>query len=407
MLRTLTLVCMLLCSLAASRAAGQDAYRLQPGDELDVRVVGIPNLDRRLVVEDTGEVPLPLIGRVPVAGTTVAEAQSEIARQMSGKVFRQRSVSGEIDLFSIDAQEVTVAIASFRPVYVAGNVGRPGAVEFTPGLTARRAVALAGGAGGTLLEDRDWTPQLMQARSRRRAIRAELDALEVRLARFRVQAGLETGPGEAAAIEGTEANPDEVGLDRIEQALTAAQRSDLARERAFLEEARAAIVHEIELLQDQLDSYDELVAIDDKELQRVMKLGDRGLVRAGQTVAARRSLSSSRTDRLETLSDLANRERDLVRIDYDLENLDATAVSDGLGSLADGLARRAQLQADLEGLREQILVFGGNAAELDENASVRIAITRGNDRLLVQGGGDMPLQPGDLVDVTIDLFETN
>jgi polysaccharide export outer membrane protein len=45
----------------------------------------------------------------------------------------------------IDPDELTLTVAEYRPVYVNGDVTKPGAVQFRWQMTARQAIALAGG----------------------------------------------------------------------------------------------------------------------------------------------------------------------------------------------------------------------------------------------------------------------
>jgi polysaccharide export outer membrane protein len=41
--------------------------------------------------------------------------------------------------------EVTVSILEYRPLFVNGEVEKPGGFPFSPGLTVRKAISLAGG----------------------------------------------------------------------------------------------------------------------------------------------------------------------------------------------------------------------------------------------------------------------
>ena len=45
----------------------------------------------------------------------------------------------------IDADEVTTVIAEYRPIYVNGDVSKPGEYPYRPSITARQLVAVAGG----------------------------------------------------------------------------------------------------------------------------------------------------------------------------------------------------------------------------------------------------------------------
>lgn len=117
-----------LCTSEPARAA----YRLDAGDVVEVSVLGVQDYRRRVTVDVDGAVALPLVGEVPAAGLAVVE-------------LRRRITEGLVAGRAIKDPNVTVELVEYRPFYVAGDVARPGAIPYRPGLTARIAVALAGG----------------------------------------------------------------------------------------------------------------------------------------------------------------------------------------------------------------------------------------------------------------------
>jgi protein involved in polysaccharide export with SLBB domain len=113
-------------------SASDAAYLLGPGDQLKVTVYGSEDLSGEFPVSDTGTVVLPLIGAVQAAGTAPRQLEQTI---------RDKLVTGGF----LRAPVVTVQIMNFRPIYVLGEVLKPGDHPFVPGLTVRAAIALAGG----------------------------------------------------------------------------------------------------------------------------------------------------------------------------------------------------------------------------------------------------------------------
>src|SRR6266536_3637228 len=140
-------------ALAQSRAAMPSSsdgssgarveYRLNAGDVLEISIYGFAELRQRAMIELNDEVSLPPAGRVRIAGMTIAEAQSAIRRLVTARPLRQRFPDGRDSLIVIAAEDVNVAIAEYRPVYVMGDVAKPGELAFRPGLTVRQAIALA------------------------------------------------------------------------------------------------------------------------------------------------------------------------------------------------------------------------------------------------------------------------
>lgn len=68
-------------TLVSGFATSQVATRIQPGDRIKVTVYGEENLTNFYVVDPTGYLSLPLIGRVRAAGRTPAELERAIANR--------------------------------------------------------------------------------------------------------------------------------------------------------------------------------------------------------------------------------------------------------------------------------------------------------------------------------------
>ena len=114
-------------------AVGMD-YRIAPDDVLRIQVYHEPGLSLEdAQVSAAGMVRLPLIGDVPVAGLTAAEASDVIA----GRLGERYLVSPQVSLF--------VKQAVGRRVTLDGEVREPGIYPIEGRLTLLQAVALAKG----------------------------------------------------------------------------------------------------------------------------------------------------------------------------------------------------------------------------------------------------------------------
>lgn len=106
-------------------------YTLRPGDRIAVTVHGHPELSGEMDLDADGLVRLPLAGTVGLAGLTVRTAETRIAAALEGIWVRGASVA--------------VTLLGHAPVFVLGEVQRPGRFVYRPGMTVLEAVALAGG----------------------------------------------------------------------------------------------------------------------------------------------------------------------------------------------------------------------------------------------------------------------
>lgn len=102
------------------------------GDEIRVRVYREPELNGQWVVNGRGEVQLPGLGRMAVAGLTVDSLTELISRGYSRRI--------------IDA---VVDVGIVRSLPVIGEVRAPGVYAAEPTMTVQQLVSRAGGLIGT------------------------------------------------------------------------------------------------------------------------------------------------------------------------------------------------------------------------------------------------------------------
>jgi len=108
------------------------AYHLQLGDRVTVTVYDEPNLSGVYDVNPTGSLDLPLIGSVRAVGQTPVEVERVVEGRYKGGKF-------------LEAPHVTITVVEYRPVYIFGEVARPGSYPYRTGLNALSMVTEAGG----------------------------------------------------------------------------------------------------------------------------------------------------------------------------------------------------------------------------------------------------------------------
>jgi polysaccharide export outer membrane protein len=105
---------------------------IQAGDRLTVTIYDEPNLTGVHDVTPDGNVDLPLIGAVRAVDRTTADLQREIGdRYTKGKFIQE--------------PKVLVAVVEYRPIYIFGEIVKPGMLPYRPGLNLLTAVTEAGG----------------------------------------------------------------------------------------------------------------------------------------------------------------------------------------------------------------------------------------------------------------------
>ena len=107
-------------------------YRLGPGDQVRIITFGEENLTGEFRVNDSGNIALPLVGAVHAAGLTSGGLETAVAEALRrGNLVHHPSVA--------------VEVIAYRPIYVLGEVNKPGQFAYQPGMTVVTAVAVAGG----------------------------------------------------------------------------------------------------------------------------------------------------------------------------------------------------------------------------------------------------------------------
>src|SRR4249919_253753 len=139
--RSFLLAVALLCSITPAKAE----YRLHVGDVIEISVARLPELKQRVPVQLDGTISFPLLGTLPVASLSPAEVQSKVQAMLASKVFRQRMSDGRENSVMIEPDEVTATVVEYRPIYVNGDVSKPGEQAYRPLMTVRQAVAVSGG----------------------------------------------------------------------------------------------------------------------------------------------------------------------------------------------------------------------------------------------------------------------
>jgi polysaccharide biosynthesis/export protein len=106
-------------------------YVIGADDTLDVEVWKEPQLSNKLPVRPDGKISLPLINDIQAAGFTPEQLAADITTRLA------KFVTDPI-------VEVSLVASQSKRIFFVGEVGRPGQMEITPGMTILQAIASAG-----------------------------------------------------------------------------------------------------------------------------------------------------------------------------------------------------------------------------------------------------------------------
>jgi polysaccharide export outer membrane protein len=109
-------------------------YIVGPGDEVKILLWGRVNAQHSLIVDRNGNITIPQIGPVQVAGMSFAQMSQQLIQQAN------QIVGANID--------VTMGSLKSIPIFVLGDVKRPGAYTVGSFATITEALLIAGGPSG-------------------------------------------------------------------------------------------------------------------------------------------------------------------------------------------------------------------------------------------------------------------
>lgn len=114
-----------------SSASDFNKYTLSTGDEIKILVYGERELTLQIKLDDDGIISYPFLGDILIKGLSLGEVESKIKKGLQDGYLREPNVN--------------VSIINYRPFFVNGQVKKPGAFPFQPGMTVHHAITIAGG----------------------------------------------------------------------------------------------------------------------------------------------------------------------------------------------------------------------------------------------------------------------
>ncbi|MBR1280046.1 polysaccharide biosynthesis/export family protein [Bradyrhizobium sp. AUGA SZCCT0283] len=391
--------------LTISVTQAKAEYRVSIGDVLEVAVAGVPELRNRVAVQMDGNISLPFGGTLPVAGLHVPQIRAKIGAALASKVFRRRTPDGREVVIVIDADEVTTIVAEYRPVYVNGDVSKPGEYPYRPATTARQLVAVAGGYDVMRIKMNN--PYLESA-----DLRAEYGSLWTEFAKEQAHLWrIKTELGEAPQISPSAVTDVPIARSAISEILNAekeylkTKQNDYQLEKAYLQRGVRQGDDEVRVLSEQQKKEEEGFQSDLEELQKATDLFAKGNATSPRVTDARRAVLLSSTRKLQTSAQLLQVKKQQDEFSRKLTKLDDQRRLDLLRELQGTSLRLNQIREKLQSVGEKIQYTAMVRSQLVRGAGSNpdIAIIRkgekGPERIVASE--DTELQPGDAVEVTL------
>jgi polysaccharide export outer membrane protein len=391
----------LLCSAIPAKAQ----YRLDVGDVLEISVAGVPELRQRVAVQLDGSISYPLLGTFVVAGLSPSEVRAKIRATLPSKVFRQRALDGRETVVVIEADQVTANVVEYRPIYVNGDVSRPGEQIYRPLMTVHQAVALAGGY--EVMRFRMNNPFLDSAdfRGDYESFWTEFAKEQAHIWRLKMELGEEENLDQKILQDAPIPASTISQITRLEIEQLKGRQDDYVREKEFLQRGIKQADEQIGVLSEQLQKEEAGLQADTQDLQRITELFGKGAVPMPRITDSRRALLLSSTRALQTIAQIMTTRKHRDDFSRQLERLDDQRSINLRQELQDAGVKLNQIRAKLQALGEKIQYTALVRSQLIRGAGGKPQITivrkGGTGRERFSAEEDSELQPGDVVEVAL------
>jgi polysaccharide biosynthesis/export protein len=384
-LRAAGLAVLLFPAALLAEDVDSNAYRLAPGDRLNVTVFGQPELSGDVQIDNAGIVSIPLATPIQVKDLTVSECEKRISeRLLADGILRAPSVG--------------VRIAELRPLYLLGDVRLPGAYPFRYGSTTQSAVALAGGFGPGEVLRHAAISEYLQAQERVHQLTLQKRTLLVRKARLEAQRDGKTGfspPdfGDAAGKDITE-------IVANEQDIFNSQGAVLRDQIELLRSQKPLLKQQIDANNDQGTAGKKQLDLIRQQIDRYGNLLKQGLGTQNNDFQYRVLEANQEASLWRQLSDVSRLQVESGNLDFKIEEVEAAFKRQAAIELQQTRDHLAELEIALPAairLRDVKLQYAGGTQ--DAKHSISITRMRHGRAVVLEADERTPVEPGDVIDV--------
>ncbi len=337
---------LLLLSSTASPAWAEEPYKIASGDVLQITVYGDAGLSGTFPVSVDGTIGYPILGNIPVVDHSISEVTNSISTAL---------------LQHIPGLSVSVAVKEYAPVFVIGDVQKPGKYEYRPGMIALELFALSGGLKQDVNQLNTAGVQLVSARQDYSDTSLQLFAQDVK--RTRLEAELNNKPFEyvLSSDVSTEDQPARQGVIDSERKLFELRLSALDSQEKALKAQKENYSEEIRTLEESTKLRNDEISLLEQNVNASQQLVDKGLTAQSTLRDTQRQLSAMRRDSLEFGSFLARAKQNENAVEQNLLALHDQRSNDAAKELRD-------IDLDIIRLRKKLSFIVQTMAEIGATA---------------------------------------
>lgn len=334
-------VACLLLAFASPSLAQDASYKVAPGDTLAVTVYGDVGLSGVFPVSPEGTIGYPILGNISVKGQTLDEISGQINAGLKPH---------------IPNLSAAVAIKEYAPVFIMGDVQKPGKYEFRPGMITLELFALGGGLREVTTQTDTSGVQLIAAQQDYEDQSLQLLSQDVK--RARLEAELNDKPFDyPIPTQGIVRDPATVqNIVDSERQLYQLRLTNLDDDRSSLESQKQAYDEEIDMLQKSTLMRNQQFDLLKLDVDASQGLVTRGAASESVLRERQRELLAMNQQLLEAGSYLARAKQNKSEMERKLQELESKRKSDAATELRvvdlDMLRIRKKLEYSAQSMAE-------------------------------------------------------
>jgi protein involved in polysaccharide export with SLBB domain len=371
-------------------------YRLSAGDALTFDFLDDTELPVTAPIARSGEASFPIIGAVAVVGLTIPEALAKLKAE-----YRTREVLVD--------PKLSLEVATFRPIFVLGEVRSPGSFAFVGGLTVEQAIGLAGGMQVIAANASDRIIARARLRGEIESANAEIVHEAVYAARLvaQLRSSEKIDPNDLPEIAREYVKG--VPLDGVMEVEEKILKADLAARRSQSQILSEGITHSesgVGILNELVLQQRDVVKNGEEDLKRVADLRKRGLTTESDLSRAENTEASEKAHLLEVLASRERSRQEASSLKLQLAKLAADREKEILTQLQAREIAIKKLIAQKRAADEQILLMAAVAAdeakqtEISYRYDVRRRLFDG-EPMSIKASPSSELLPGDVLLVSL------
>ncbi|WP_341486504.1 polysaccharide biosynthesis/export family protein [Pararhizobium sp. A13] len=341
------------------------------------------------LISEAKTISLPVIGTLPVSNLDNVGLAAEIARELKAKIGL------------VETPNVTVEILDQQPIYVVGDVSKPGEYKFRPGLTVLQSLAMSGGEFRPLngaigsVDNTGYVGQL-------REIENTMLRSRIRIARLQAEA---SGANEMRFDPVSQEDRKlAAAILQQEKGIFAARLKVVNRQSKSLVELRDLLSAEIGTIEKKIGGTDEDIESIKKELANAKSMVERGIALPSRQADLERTLRAYHANRLDLVTAIMRARQNIAETTRNLEGLydkQQSEVATDLQSEQAALDQLVSKRDTTQKLLLNALSEDMGSGTLGGSVTLAFTITRRTGETVseIPASDTTFLQPGDVVRV--------